>query len=592
MKEAKTVNEGVWVVEESIALDSLTIAEGASLAAPEGKSLTMTVNGIGTEIRPGAYKGDIFLSVADSLFIQPASLYKNEKPKEFRAAVVVDDGKYIAEKSIPAIVKGGRVTDSETTGVTIFSREESFNGIIIKGDSEYTIEGVKIDFEGDGGNDFIGYGAGIACLENSKVTINNSDIKLHGVTRCAIHVGENSVTTVNNCRLFNDSPATDKMNPLWALGLRGTNRVTMLADYATVYYNDCQIIGNGWGALAIDGPIHTRMYVKDSTIELTGPRARGYGAFSIGDCLISFDNCTLDVQGYPLLLGGSAMNPGENKSNCEFTGGSVVNSTLYGILIFRAKGGDIDVKQGTVFNTASSVFVVKGASPRINIDNAILNPGNGVILQLMDSDEPGMGPSSFKPPIGEVDVPIPGRDLAVAQPDEDVFMTVSNIEVKGDFYNSTTNLRANCRASSPGGPHVDSMPDREAPMGLPEMDNEAQQGVKNLDLKFSNARVEGVISAAAAAYKEGITVIDISNCEELSAVTQTAREPVNNGVIVSFDKNCVWKVTGTSYLTSLSIEQGAVIKATEEKNLAMTVDGVETAIAPGSYTGKIVLKIA
>ena len=40
MSTVKTVNEGVWVVEESTALSSLTIAEGASLAAPEGKSLT------------------------------------------------------------------------------------------------------------------------------------------------------------------------------------------------------------------------------------------------------------------------------------------------------------------------------------------------------------------------------------------------------------------------------------------------------------------------------------------------------------------------------------------------------------------------
>jgi hypothetical protein len=67
---------------------------------------------------------------------------------------------------------------------------------------------------------------------------------------------------------------------------------------------------------------------------------------------------------------------------------------------------------------------------------------------------------------------------------------------------------------------------------------------------------------------------------------------VNNGVIVSFDKKSVWTVAGTSYLTSLTVARGAVIKAPAGKTLTMTVNGVKTEIAPGSYTGKIVLKVS
>jgi hypothetical protein len=323
------------------------------------------------------------------------------------------------------------------------------------------------------------------------------------------------------------------------------------------------------------------MYLKDSTIELTGPRARGYGAFSIGDAFVSYDNCTCNVQGYPLLMGGHG-----DKSDGEFTNGSVVNSSLYGVMIFRGKGCELKVNKGATFNTASSVFVVKGANAYLNIDNAVLNPANGVILQLMDNDDPGMGPTRFIPPIG-ADVPIPGRDLTVADPDEDVFVTVSNMEVKGDFYNSTTNLRANCREKV-------EMPAMPAMEGLPESirDTEARQGVKNLNLKFTNARVNGVISVATATYKEGVVLIDNSNCKELSVVTQTAHEPVNNGVIVSFDKDCVWTVAGTSYLTSLTVAAGAVIKAAEGKTVTMAVDGVKTEIVPGTYTGKIVMTVA
>jgi hypothetical protein len=371
----------------------------------------------------------------------------------------------------------------------------------------------------------------------------------------------------------------------WPLGTdTGTNRATQLCDNATVYYNNCHLLCNGWGTLSIDGGVRVRMYLKDSTIELKGPRARGYGAFSIGDALVSYNNCTVNVQGYPILIGGGgAFHQG---SNGEITNGSVVNSNLFGVMIFRDGGGELKVDKGATLNSDSSTFVVKGAHSYLNIDNAVLNPGNGVILQLMDNDDVGHAPKQFIPPIG-TDVPIPGRDLTVADPKEDVFMTVSNMEVKGDFYNSTTNLKANCIEKLPMPP----MEDMEAPDEGFTMDTEAFQGVKNLDLKFANAKVNGVISAATAAYREGVVLIDASNPRELSIVTQTAHEPVNNGVIVSFDKDSAWTVAGTSYLTSLTVAKGAIIKAPDGKTLTMTIDGVKTKIAPGTYTGKIVMTV-
>jgi hypothetical protein len=170
--------------------------------------------------------------------------------------------------------------------------------------------------------------------------------------------------------------------------------------------------------------------------------------------------------------------------------------------------------------------------------------------------------------------------------------------VAGDFYNSTTDLKANCREKATGGiAAVPGMPAEmtELPIGGPEgmeIDVEARQGVKNLDLKFADAKVTGVISAATAAYREGVAVIDVSNKNEISAVTQTPHPPVNNGVIVSFNGGCVWTVTGTSYLTRLEVAEGAVIRAPAGTNLTMTVDGVKTAIVPGVHAGSIVMMVA
>jgi hypothetical protein len=589
----KAVSEGAWIVEKSTALRSLTIEEGTSLAALEGKTLTMTVDGIGTAIKPGTYKGDIIITVTDRFIMPLSGVGQMMKQKEFRSAILIEDGKYVPEKSVPAIVQGGKVADNETVGVSIMGSEESFNGIIIIGKSEYTIEGIKIDFEGDGANDFIGLGAGIICAGDSKVTVNNSTIRQMGVTRAAIDMGDNAVATFNDCRISNYSPATDKMYPTWMLGLRGTNRATQHRDSITVHYNNCYLSSNGWGVLSVEGGKRVRMYVKKSTIELIGPRARGYGAFSIGDCLVSYDDCTVNVQGYGVLMGH-----GTGICNTEITGGTIINSTLYGVLIYRDIGSELKVNKGTIINTHSSSFVVKGSNTYINVDKAKLNPANGIILQLMDNDVSDLVLRKFKPPVGEIDKPIPGRDFTVADPKEDVFMTISNMDVTGDFYNSTTNLKANCRekgsgsiADLPGMPEMVETADLPEDIQAIEIDWEAQQGVKNLDLKFVKTKVKGIISAAIATYKDGVTVIDVSNLQEISAVTQTAHEPVNNGVILYFDKNSVWTVTGTSYLTSLTVAKGAVIKAPEGKTVTMTVDGVKKAIAPGTYIGKIVIMV-
>lgn len=48
----------------------------------------------------------------------------------------------------------------------------------------------------------------------------------------------------------------------------------------------------------------------------------------------------------------------------------------------------------------------------------------------------------------------------------------------------------------------------------------------------------------------------------------------------------------TEELSSLTIAPGAEISAPAGKNVTLTVDGKETAILPGSYTGKIVMTVA
>ena len=64
---SKNIASGTsWEVIETINVDKLTIAEGATIVAPEGKSLTMTVDGVETPIAAGSYKSKIALTVTNS----------------------------------------------------------------------------------------------------------------------------------------------------------------------------------------------------------------------------------------------------------------------------------------------------------------------------------------------------------------------------------------------------------------------------------------------------------------------------------------------------------------------------------------------
>ena len=105
------VYQSTWLVEETLNFDELIICENARLCAPEGKHLTLTVNGIGKPIEKGTYKGDVVLSVTDDYALPPGGLMMaNQISRTVGAAVVVENGKVSAGKSVSAIAQDGTVT--------------------------------------------------------------------------------------------------------------------------------------------------------------------------------------------------------------------------------------------------------------------------------------------------------------------------------------------------------------------------------------------------------------------------------------------------------------------------------------------------
>ena len=591
-----------WVVSETTALDALVIEPGGTLKAPPGKQLTMTVNGVGTEPAPGGYKGEVMITVSDCFNYHTVRFGQHEDIC-FRAGVCIIDGKYSPEHSAPAIVKGGTVTDSEASGFSITGDEWDFTGILVTGESAYTISDAKIKLTGDGTNDFVGLGAAVAVNGKAQLTVNNTLMRTYGITRGALCSNDDTVVTLNDCyletrtyiptpkQLEDGAKLGRMMEPPWMMGLRGNGRTTNLVGMSKSYYNRCHVISDSWGVLSIDGSVVNRMYVKDSLIEIKG--ASGYGTISIADdtsfdyskledgpaCLVSFDHSVVSVPTVGIIMCVGL-------ADAEVINGSEINSGIHGVHIFR-NCGKLSVNSKSALYTGKASFLVQGANCAIEVDDAVLEPENGVILCLIDNDDPGHnGGPEYKIPLGETDTPVPGRDLTVADPKEDVFMTISNMETAGDIYNATTNLKANTRVFMPA-PGLPPMPTSEHIRGVV---GDELQGAKNLDLKLENAGLSGVISSAVNSYREGVESITKENLEEFFETAQTVAPPVNNGVILSLDKDSVWTVTGTSYLTGLTLAPGAQIKAPGGGTLTLTANG-QPITAPGTYSGLIVAEV-
>ena len=591
----KTVTDK-WLVEETTHLTQLTIEEGAELAAPEGKGLTLTVDGVGWEIAPGHYTGDVVVTVSDYFDMPPAGLFAGmDIHTMMRTAICVEDGKLSEEKCVPAIVTGGSYSAAEANGIKIIGTQEEFNGILVDGDSTFTLNDSKIMLDGDGGNDFIGFGAAVLGMGHADITINRSEIVLHGVTRCTVHAGGYSIIKINDSTLINDSPTTTKMRPAWVLGLDGTNRNAQITDNAHVYYNNCYLKGNGWGVQSVDGADACTMHFKDSKIELSGAHARGYGIFAIGDCKAYFDHCDFDVFGYSILMNT------ENDGYVEVVNGSKIKGDLYAAMIFRDAKGTVKIADSEI-ETGRACLLIKGSCTTVNISNTKMSAKNGIILQLIDNDDPGVMGTGFIPPHGEVDVPDPDRDLTAADPERDVFLTLTDMEVTGDFLNSSTNLRANTRKVEGSGPNVhtgvlEGISTDDLHSGAEESEEmkarkaleayiDTLQGAHNVDIALDNAKITGVVSSATQTYREDVTFIEARNCFELSNVTQTPAPTVNNGVILSLANGSVWTVTGTSYITSLTIDETSSVVG------KATVDGKAVELTAGTYTGKIVVSEA
>ena len=77
----------------------------------------------------------------------------------------------------------------------------------------------------------------------------------------------------------------------------------------------------------------------------------------------------------------------------------------------------------------------------------------------------------------------------------------------------------------------------------------------------------------------------------LGHVENRAYNNQSSQLAVTLSDGATWTLTGTSYLTSLTISDNSTVSTPDGKILVMTVDGIETLIQSGTYTGTIVISV-
>jgi hypothetical protein len=141
-------------------VSELSIAEGGKVVAPDGYSVTLTVDGVETGqlltetgatetlIAAGTYRGDVVLTVAEAHAVTYETL-----TFPFRQALYVDTDGVVTAKSVLTAVVGGKLTRTLARGIEITSTGECFDGVFVQ-DGTYTLARPTISLTGNGRCDF------------------------------------------------------------------------------------------------------------------------------------------------------------------------------------------------------------------------------------------------------------------------------------------------------------------------------------------------------------------------------------------------------------------------------------------------------
>ena len=423
--------------QKTVFQNGLTIGAHIFPVPASGYRLTMTVDGVETEIAPGEYSGEVVLEPTEAYHRIGAFQMAGADDYEYRAGLYVDENGIQPARSALSAISGGSVTAEAAEHISITSTSPDFNGIILSGPIHYEIRNSHFSFpshnDGRVGCDFTGYGAVIYVLNGAEVVLDHCEFETEGVVRPCVYVDERANVIMKNCsyqveggKLFaeyqNCAECDNMVAAPWVLGIKGNCRgVNVMGFNSSLTLVDSHCAAKSWGVVSTDIGTHQQLAVIDSTLTMPlreedrgNPFLRrfgpGYGTYATGDyanCQEFFYGAHIEVGTYGTIftLGTAtyASSKGEivverpeqfpRKELLRVQGKgnpTVIDSDGFGFMTHG--GAEIHVTDGTQVNSDRSTFLIRSSDVSIEVsDHAELRPGNGIILQMADNDDELVG---------------------------------------------------------------------------------------------------------------------------------------------------------------------------------------------------------
>lgn len=501
--------------------------------------------------------------------------------------VYADENGVDPERSVLAGVNGTVTAGvQEIEDISIYSMNDNTSGIRAGGTGEFTVKNAEITLYGDGGDDFTGIGAALGVADTATLNVVDAEIYTEGILRSAIFAGDEAVMNLDEVKVDCEPgeyqtqvniPSAGMASPPNGLGIWGNCRAMNMVDAASVNIVNSEIISQDWGALGVDDVTDGHLTVKDSTIRI---KDQGYGAYAIGKCVDVFENCVFDIE-YGVVGFAAA---GDGAEMCLSGGSQAESHNYYGFVThqsFNGQNAKITVTgAGTSLWAKQGGIIAKGRGADVEIsDGAVVEAETGVLVRAQINDDTGAGTMD-----GTEVVNVTIRDTA---------LTGDIIQGMGAAYEEATEdfaMPEGEMGEMPAMPEGGMGPG--GPGGPGGMGGSAKTE-STMNVTLSGASLEGAISSAELTLAIEDGNISLDNILDVGVVTETVL--THNAFArlnVSLENGGTWTVTETSYLMGLDIGDGCAVEAQPGMLLKMTVDGAETPIEAGSYTGEIVLSVA
>lgn len=566
------------IVEASGFVDEVSIREGQELRGPGGEIVTMTIDGVETDVVPGeTYTGNIYLTLTDEDFLLGPNM-GSAYAYWLRAGEYYEDGELVESKSVAAAVSDDKA---------IVSTGTNFNGVMITGEGETSVGGYDIDLTGWGENDMGGVGAGVYAVGDG-LTANVSDttIRTYGATRTAVFTGGDSVVNLNGLHVFTysgDLPeGTGDLNNMevpWMLGLIGTCRATNALGGTATTWTDSTVVAYDWGALSTDslGSSYDAGSHSGGNVGLTTVNSyiatlySGYGAYADGGAVDRFIESTMDVADIAVIMTGN----GEGTFQ-----GSYVNAGSNAVMVHAGGGGTINAVD-SLFRVGGTAFLIKDSKMTVNIDNsyfffdgtAEFDPTLAAAYGL-DLDDPIFDYETYDRGLYN---DLTATNIVKVQHNADagsgsdaaqepVVVNVANSTLEGDFLNTCADILT-VTTFMMGGEVTRDRPSR------------------SMELYVTDSAITGAISLGEDEWSSNdlVTVSGgVNDFQYASGTTLGFYTDGEHGLELTLEDS-TWIVTKDSYLTKLTIDEDSVIEG------VLTVNGEKTAIEPGTYEGEIVV---